>query len=470
MIRPTAPVDRPSSPGRVLVVDDNRRVASQTAQWLCSLGWHASAVGRADEALPLLARERYAACIVDGLLAGNGAGRIAAGLRLFATGTGLVITMPEASATSIAPGIDPDAIVHTPARDADMLAAVDAAFAAATRRVAAAEAQPPASKLLGTSSSMQHVLDLVARLADAPATLLITGESGTGKSLLAREIHRASRRRGKRFVEVACGCLSETLLESELFGHVAGAFTGATANRDGKFLQADGGTIFLDEIATASPAMQVKLLRVLQDLRVEPVGGSQPHAVDARVILATNEDLAALVAAGTFRADLFWRVNVITIEMPTLRDRGRDIPMLAEHFLAAAVARGGRQVEGFSPAALEALSRDRWPGNVRELEHAVEYAVFLGRCRWIGAADLPPAVRHADGGAAVQTTAASVAAAAMSLKTSMAHPERRLIIEALERSNWRRDAAARALGINRTTLYKKLKRLGMNLAELQPAR
>ena len=473
MIRPTAPVDRPSSPGRVLVVDDNRRVASQTAQWLCSLGWHASAVGRADEALLLLARERYAACIVDGLLAGNGAGRIAAALRLSATGTGLVITVPEASAASIAPGIDPDAIVHTPARDADMLAAIDAAFAAATRRAAAAEAQPPTPKLLGTSSSMKHVLELVARLADAPATLLITGESGTGKSLLAREIHRASRRRGKRFVEVACGCLSETLLESELFGHVAGAFTGASANRDGKFLQADGGTIFLDEVATASPAMQVKLLRVLQDLRFEPVGGSQTHAVDARVILATNEDLAALVAAGTFRADLFWRVNVITIEMPTLRDRSRDIPMLAEHFLAAAVARGGREVEGFSPAALEALSRYRWPGNVRELEHAVEYAIFLGRAPWIGAVDLPPAVRHAAGGTAVQTTAttaAAAAAAAGSLKTSMAHPERRLIIEALERSNWRRDAAARALGINRTTLYKKLKRLGMNLAELQPAR
>jgi two-component system response regulator AtoC len=470
MIRPAAPVDRPFSPGRVLVVDDDRRVASHTAQWLCSLGWHASAVGRADEALPLLAREPYAACIVDGLLAGNGAGRIAASLRLAATGTGLVITMPEASVSVVAAGIDPDAIVRTPARDAELLAALDAAFAAAARRIAANAAQPPAPKLLGTSPSMQHVLDLVARLADAPATLLITGESGTGKSLLAREIHRTSRRRGKRFVEVACGCLSETLLESELFGHVAGAFTGATADRDGKFLQADGGTIFLDEIATASPAMQVKLLRVLQDLRFEPVGGSQTQAVDTRVILATNEDLAALVAAGTFRADLFWRVNVITVEMPTLRDRPGDIPMLADHFRAAAVARGGREVEGFSPAALEALSRYRWPGNVRELEHAVEYAVFLGRGPWIGAADLPPAVRHADGGAAAQTPAAAAAAAASSLKLSMAHPERRLIIEALERSNWRRDAAARALGINRTTLYKKLKRLGMNLAELQPAR
>jgi DNA-binding NtrC family response regulator len=468
MIRSTAPIDRPSSPGRVLVVDDDRRAASQTAQWLCSLGWHASAVGGADEALRLLSREPHAACIIDGLLPRNGAARIAASLRLTSAGTGVVITVPETSASPFVPGVDPDAIVHIPADDADLLAALDAAVAVASQRVAVAGSVVP--KLLGMSSSMQHVLDLVTRLADAPATLLITGESGTGKSLLAREIHRTSRRRGERFVEVACGCLSETLLESELFGHVAGAFTGATADRDGKFLQADGGTIFLDEIATASPAMQVKLLRVLQDLRFESVGGSQTHAVDARVILATNEDLAALVAAGTFRADLFWRVNVITIEMPTLRDRVRDIPMLAEYFLTAAVARGGRQVEGFSPAALEALSRYRWPGNVRELKHAVEYAVFLGRAPWIGAVDLPATVRLTAGGTVVQTTAAVAAAGAMSLKGSMSQPERRLIIEALERSNWRRDVAARALGINRTTLYKKLKRLGMSLAELQPAR
>jgi DNA-binding NtrC family response regulator len=195
----------------VLVVDDDRRVASRTAQWLCSLGWHASAVGRAEEALPLLAREPYAVCIVDGLLAGNGAGRIAASLRMAANGTGLVITVPKASPTAIAPDLDPDAIVPMPARDADLLAALSASAAAAARRAAAVEARPATPKLLGTSPSMVHLLDLVARLADAPATLLITGESGTGKTLLAREIHRASRRRGKRFVEVACGCLSETL-------------------------------------------------------------------------------------------------------------------------------------------------------------------------------------------------------------------------------------------------------------------
>jgi len=469
MIRTAAPVDRPSSPSRVLVVDDDRRVASHTAQWLCSLGWHAGAVGHVDEALPLLARDSYAVCIVDGLLAGGGAARIAAHLRLTAPGTGLVITAPEHAAAGVNALIDPDQIVHTPARDASLLAAVDAAIDAGAARAAAAPALRPAPKLLGTSPAMRHVLDLVTRLADAPATLLITGESGTGKSLLAREIHRASRRHARRFVEVACGCLSETLLESELFGHVAGAFTGATADRDGKFLQADGGTIFLDEIATASPAMQVKLLRVLQDLRFEPVGGGQTQAVDARVILATHEDLGALVAAGTFRADLFWRVNVITIEMPSLRDRTGDIPLLAARFLAAAVARGGRDVCGFSPEALAMLTQYRWPGNVRELEHAIEHAVYLGRGESITPADLPPAIRNSSiaGAWGVPTEATDLAD---TLKRSMAHPERRLILEALERSNWRRDAAARALGINRTTLYKKLKRLGMNLAELQPAR
>ncbi|NQW46259.1 MAG: sigma-54-dependent Fis family transcriptional regulator [Planctomycetes bacterium] len=468
MIRAVASSDYRASRGRLLVVDDDRRVASNTAQWLCGLGWHASAVGHVAEALPLLARDHYDACIVDGMLAAGGASRIAAALRNGSADTALVVTMPvagTADATIVA-----DALVRTPLRDDDLLAAINGAMAAAAGRAATARHDgPPAPKLLGESSAIRRVLDLVARLADAPATLLITGESGTGKSLVAREMHRVSRRREGRFVEVACGSLSESLLESELFGHVAGAFTGATADRDGKFLQADGGTIFLDEIATASPAMQVKLLRVLQDLRFEAVGGSRTHAVDARVILATNEDLAVLVAAGAFRADLFWRVNVITIEMPALRDRADDIPMLAEHFLASSLARGPRAVDGFSSAAIESLCRYRWPGNVRELEHAVEFAVFLGRGSSIDVADLPAAVRHG-GCEAGQGGAAAAVEAAGSLKQDLAHPERKLIIEALERHSWRRDAAARALGINRTSLYKKLKRLGINLAELQPAR
>lgn len=331
---------------------------------------------------------------------------------------------------------------------------------------ASPRAVPPLSDtMLGSHPAIGRINELVDRVAATPVSVLVTGETGTGKSLLAREIHRQSGRAGQ-FVEVACGSLSETLLESELFGHVAGAFTGAVADRPGKFLQADGGTIFLDEIATASPALQVKLLRVLQSMQFEPVGGSKTYTVDARVILAANEDLAGLVAAGRFRADLFWRINVVTIEMPPLRDRAADIPLLAEHFLRAAAVKAGRMVAGFTPAALAALGGHTWPGNVRELEHAVERAVFLGRGPVVDVADLPAAVV---GRGASLTLSLAVGPAACSLKVALSHPERQMIIDALERHGWRRDAAAKALGINRTTLYKKAKRLGMDLAALDPS-
>jgi transcriptional regulator with PAS, ATPase and Fis domain len=310
-----------------------------------------------------------------------------------------------------------------------------------------------AAPVLGSHASVRNVLELADRVACTPATVLITGESGTGKSMLARRIHAASGR-GGRFVEVACGSLSESLLESELFGHVAGAFTGATTDREGKFLLADGGTLFLDEIATASPAMQVKLLRVLQDFAFEPVGGTATRRVDVRVILATNEDLGAAVADGRFRADLFWRINVVALEMPPLRDRTGDIPLLAGHFLRRSAPLVPRPIEGFTPAALEALESHGWPGNVRELEHAVERAVLLGRGPLVDVGDLPP------------TVLAGRPAARPMLKEALADPERRLILEALQRHGWRRDAAAKALGINRTSLYKKAKRLGMDLRTL----
>jgi DNA-binding NtrC family response regulator len=446
-----------TAPARILVVDDDRRSASALAQWLCSLGHHASAAGSAAEAVQALGRGPCDLCFVDALLPDHGAQRIAAAVRAAQAVAAIVALVPSGSdATAMLSPLRPDAVVPQPAADADLLAALDAAVAA----IAARADRRGDCPVLGSHPTIRRVLDVVDRIATTPATVLVTGESGTGKSLLARLIHERSGRTG-RFVEVACGSLSESLLESELFGHVAGAFTGATADRSGRFLQADGGTLFLDEIATASPALQVKLLRVLQEMQFEPVGGTQTHTVDCRVVLATNDDLERLVAAGAFRSDLFWRINVVTVEMPPLRDRVADIPALAAHFLARAAAKVGRTVEGFTAEAAEALERHGWPGNVRELEHAVDRGVFLGRGPLVELADLPPAV------AAAHARGATTDAAP--LKRALAAPERQLIIDALEKSGWRRDAAAKALGINRTTLYKKLKRLGMDLTALEPA-
>jgi two-component system response regulator AtoC len=441
--------------GRILVIDDDRRMASRRAEWLCSLGWHASAAGSAAEALRLPGRDRATACLIDALLPDDGGRRVAEAIRAAVPAAAIVaLTVAGAARPAWA-----DAVVAEPGRDDEIIAALAAARDTAMARCPGRDgSRTQPGGLVGSHPAFEGVLDLVERVAPTPATVLVTGESGTGKSRLARRIHAASGRRG-RFVEVACGSLAEPLLESELFGHVAGAFTGATADRPGKFCLADGGTIFLDEIATASPALQVKLLRVLQEMEFEAVGGSETQRVDVRVILATNEDLATLVAQGRFRADLFWRINVVTLELPPLRERAADILPLAEHFLRESASKAGREVSGFTPAARAVLAGHDWPGNVRELEHAVARGVFLGRGSQVDAAELPAAVLAGGRSAGRRGP----------LKAALAAPERELILEALERSGWRRDVAARSLGINRTTLYKKLKRLGLELADLEPA-
>jgi len=458
---PTADSERPfavqpSVRGRMLVVDDDRRLASSRAEWFCSLGWHASAAANFSETLRSPGRERCDACLIDALLPDDGGRRVADAVRAASPAVGIVAIITA----GIACPDWADAAATHPGPDGELLEAISIARKSAATCAHEREAHKrPASGVIGTHPSLLAVLDVAERIARTPASVLVTGESGTGKSLLAREIHAASGRTG-RFVEVACGSLSETLLESELFGHVAGAFTGATTDRHGRFLEADGGTIFLDEIATASPALQVKLLRVLQEMEFEPVGSGRTRRVDARVILATNENLEAMVAAGRFRADLFWRINVVAIEMPALRHRASDIPLLADFFLHKAAMKAGRPVIGFATAAREALAAHAWPGNVRELQHAIERGVFLGRSELVEAADLPTTVL---------TGARLAAAPASPLKEALASPERQLILEALERSGWRRDLAARSLGINRTTLYKKLRRLGIDVNEMHAA-
>jgi two-component system response regulator AtoC len=320
--------------------------------------------------------------------------------------------------------------------------------------------------IIGHDRKMLKVFDLVDAVADNRTTVLMTGESGTGKSLLARAIHHRSPRRDKPFVEVSCGALPETLLESELFGHTRGAFTGAHADKPGRFMSADGGTLFLDEINSASPGMQIKLLRVLQEKSFEPVGSSQTKTVDVRVILATNVDLQQLVAENKFRQDLFYRINVVNIRLPSLRERLSDIPLLANHFLRHFTAQTGREVLSFSDAAMTAMQRYTWPGNVRELENAIERAVVLSRTPQIELEDLPDPVQSF-------TPARNPSAPLlehelykpMPLEDALAGPERRIIENALKRNKYNRQATAAELNINRTTLYKKMRKYRLDAGE-----
>ncbi len=309
--------------------------------------------------------------------------------------------------------------------------------------------------IISQNYKMARIFDLVEAVADTKTTILMTGASGTGKSLLARAIHYHSSRRDKPFVEVSCGALPETLLDSELFGHVKGAFTGAVRDKDGKFLAADAGTIFLDEISVASPAMQVKLLRVLQDRKFEPVGSNKTITVDTRIVLASNSDLAEEVKAGRFREDLYYRVNVVAIHLPPLADKIGDIPLLAEHFLKRFCQTHDKDKSEIIPEAMECLQRYPWPGNVRELENVIERAVLLSKGTRIGTDDLPQQL-------VMQSRIAAPAGYnQMSLKEALTGPEKSAIRVALEANNWNRQNTAKALQINRTTLYKKMKRYGL---------
>jgi len=323
--------------------------------------------------------------------------------------------------------------------------------------------------IVGHDYKMLKIFDLVDAVADSRTTVLMAGESGTGKSLLARAIHHRSPRASKPFVEVSCGALPETLLESELFGHVKGAFTGAIADKPGRFLSADGGTLFLDEINSASPAMQVKLLRVLQERAFEPVGSSETRTVDVRVILATNVDLTQLVAEQKFRQDLYYRINVVTIKLPPLRDRLSDIALLAGHFLRRYTKEAGREILGFTEAAMAQMQRYQWPGNVRELENAVERSVVLCRRPQIDVEDLPESLQMVPSRiSGVLATASSDdpdLAQPMPLEVALEVPERRIIERALKRNNYNRQATAAELDINRTTLYKKMKKYRLDVGE-----
>ena len=447
--------------GSLLLVDDDQQVLESMAEWLREQGYELDTKTGVREAIAAIGRKTYELVLVDIRLQDGDGFDVLAHCRenhpgvtvILITGYGTVETAVEAVHAG---AFD---FLTKPLIDEELEMAIERALS--QREVIKENSDLKAQldlrfgmeNIIGHDHRMLRIFDMIDSVADTKATILITGESGTGKSLVARAIHRRSGRRDGPFIEVACGALPETLLESELFGHVAGAFTGATGDKQGKFMQADGGTIFLDEICTASPAMQVKLLRVLQELEFEQVGGSKTHKVDARVILATNDDLAGAVADGSFRQDLFYRINVINIELPSLCDRISDIPLLAQSFLDKVSEESGKPVHGFTDGALASLQRYYWPGNVRELQNVIERAVLLGKGDQIDQIDLPGDVT---GGVVAVASVGS-----RTLKEALEGPERQIILDVLESNGWNRSATAESLGINRTTLYKKMKRLGL---------
>ncbi len=314
-------------------------------------------------------------------------------------------------------------------------------------------------EIVGTSRRMQEVFELVRRAAPARSNILIVGESGTGKELVARAVHNISPRRERPFVPVHTSAIPSELLESTLFGHVKGAFTGAVSSRKGLFEAAHEGTLFLDEVGTVSLETQTKMLRVIQEREFRRVGGVEPISVDVRLVAATNVDLWEEVQSGRFREDLYYRLNVISIELPALRERSGDIPMLAAHFLRLYAAENQRQVEGFTPAAMELLTSYSWPGNVRELENVVERAAVLCRGELIDCDEMPPALTEARDRRAAEP---ALPPDGLDFRSAVAEYQRRLISEALDRTGGVQRQAARLLRLSPTTLNEMVHRLGLN--------
>ncbi len=321
------------------------------------------------------------------------------------------------------------------------------------------EAQRRSSSIIGSSQEMKRIFDLLRRVAPTKASVLITGESGVGKELVADALHNLSPRRAGPLVKVHCAALAESLLESELFGHEKGAFTGAQGRKRGRFELANEGTLFLDEIGEINQNVQIKILRVLQERKFERVGGEETVETDVRIVAATNKDLKKEIAEGRFREDLFYRLNVVNIHVPPLRERRDDIPLLAMSFLREFAQENGKKVEGLDPKARSALYAWSWPGNVRELRNCMESAVVMARSSLVGLEDLPPSVRSSGEEVDIRVPAGS----------SLAEAEKILIRETLAAQNGNKSRTAEILGIGRKTLYQKLEDYGLEAKEAQEA-
>jgi len=442
----------PKSTLRLLIVDDEAIVRDSLGDWFRQDGHHVDVADSARDALRLAAAYRYDIALLDIKMPGMDGLELQA--RLSAADPELTVVVMTAYASVdtavkamkagaydyIVKPFDPDDLSMLVRRAAEHRS-LRAENLRLKRSIDSATAPPP---LLGSSPAMKHVVDLVATVSSSDSTVLITGESGTGKEVVARAIHAASARRYNPMVVVNCGALPEGILESELFGHEAGAFTGAKARHKGKFETAEGGSVFLDEIGEVSPKVQVELLRVLEEKVVTRLGGQSPVPVDFRTIAATNRDLREAVRSGAFREDLYWRLNVVHIHIPPLRERPEDVPVLAEHFLARFTRVMNRRDLRLSADALSALSSYPWPGNVRELQNAIERAVVVGTGDVVRASDLP-----------LRVTATPENGPGPG---SLAEAERAHVRSVLDASGWNITRAARVLDIDRVTLYNKIRK------------
>jgi DNA-binding NtrC family response regulator len=436
--------------GRVLIVDDNPGTVELLRRNLAAARYAVGTALSAPEALQRLATETFDLVVTDYKMPGVSGLELVRYVRENLRETVVVMITGYASVPGAVEAMKEGAeeYLAKPFTDEELMGAVGRAFdrlrrQQAERAGALADTGGARHGLAGESAAMAAVFSAIARAATSSATVLVTGESGTGKELVARAIHYGGPRAAAPFVPVNCSGIPESLLESELFGHVKGAFTGATTSRAGFFQSAEGGTLFLDEIGETSPATQVKLLRVLQDKEVVMVGSTRPRAVDVRIIAATNKDLAALVRGGLFRQDLFFRLNVLTLGLPPLRDRGDDVLLLAHRFAAKFAREHGRPVPRFSDAALQALQRYDWPGNVRELENVVQRLVVMTDAAILDVADLPAPMRHP-------------APREAGLDRTLAEVEAEHVRRVLEHVAGNKSEAARVLGVDRKTLRKKL--------------
>jgi DNA-binding NtrC family response regulator len=455
-----------------LLVARTKAQGKSYREWLEPRGLAVSTAADPDEALALADQSYFDLVFLADRLGGKPTGPFLERLVELFPETVVTVISEQPSAAEAVQALHQGAFNYlaAPAGQEELLAAVEEALEHRRQRRQRAQRRRRSSvsydveNLVGTSRAMQEVFRLIHKVAPTDSTVLILGESGTGKELVARAIHHQSPRREFPLVPVNCGAIPSELLESELFGHEKGAFTGAVRTRVGRFELAQGGTIFLDEIGDMPPMLQVKILRVLQEHAFERVGGTRTIEVDLRVLAATNQDLASAVRAGEFREDLYYRLNVVPIEVPPLRERRSDIPLLCDFFLERLAQQKGLERKELHPAVSERFLRYSWPGNVRELENLLERLVVLAEGEVIGPEALPaklegeeplPESEEGEGLPAVELPPGG-----LSLKATLEQLERRLIAQALERSGGIKAQAAALLGLNRTTLVQKLKKLG----------